>query len=203
MNKIKPSSEELSSAYEELGTLTEIAKKYGVTVTSVARWMKQYNLEYRHTSYINGKSHNAAGYILIFIGKGKPGTTKTGYAYEHRVVMEKILGRPLDSDEVVHHINGDKADNRPENLCVTRRGPHRSLHTGMKSLTLSKVSRVLELASKGLLIEEIAKAVSLCEITISKILKEHDLEIICPKCKHIFRTRKGFSVHTRIVHANS
>mgnify|MGYP000491684111 CR=1 FL=1 len=50
------------------------------------------------------------------------------YIPEHRLVMEEHLGRRLRTDEVVHHINHDKTDNRIENLQVMSRAEHIDEH---------------------------------------------------------------------------
>ncbi len=48
--------------------------------------------------------------------------------HEHRIVAENMIGRSLKKSEVVHHINGDIRDNRPENLQVMTRKEHAELH---------------------------------------------------------------------------
>jgi hypothetical protein len=50
------------------------------------------------------------------------------FVRKHRWVMEKYLKRPLTRGEVVHHINGDRSDNRIENLEITLHGHHSTYH---------------------------------------------------------------------------
>jgi len=61
---------------------------------------------------------------------------------EHRKVMEERLGRVLVPTEFVHHINGDKSDNRIENLMLTNRSEHSSEH--MKQIWKGKLRKVIK-----------------------------------------------------------
>ena len=73
---------------------------------------------YKHKTYIEN------GYVVEY----KAGYNKKSSIKQHRRIMEEFLGRRLEPNEVVHHKNGNKTDNRIENLEVIDRGKHSAYH---------------------------------------------------------------------------
>lgn len=65
---------------------------------------------------IGSRVIDVGGYALVKVPRGTPGAYANNRMLEHRYVMQQKIGRPLEKGEHVHHINGDKRDNRPENL---------------------------------------------------------------------------------------
>lgn len=66
---------------------------------------------------MGGRTLDNKGYVKV-LAHDHPNKMHDGYVFEHRLVMEKHIGRTLEDNEVVHHINGDTADNRAENLML-------------------------------------------------------------------------------------
>lgn len=81
-------------------------RKYGDHTKAKYKWGKNNRDQWHKTSH---------GYIWRY-APGDPNASANNYVYQHRSVMSEKLGRPLRKNENVHHLNGDRKDNRPENL---------------------------------------------------------------------------------------
>ena len=113
------------------------------------------------SNWKGGQWRKQSGYLLIKLYPADffyPMTTKQGYVMEHRLVMAQHLNRCLLPWEVVHHKNGDKTDNRLENLQLLG-------SNAVHNKQLNKEIKQLQRQVKGLesKVEEQAKQIRLLQ----------------------------------------
>lgn len=101
----------------------QIAGKFGVSNTNVLWWMRKNNVQRRpvgscpgslNPAWKGGVCKDDDGYVLVYC-PDHPNAVQ-GKVREHRLVMEKMIGRYLERNEVVDHIDGVKDNNDPSNL---------------------------------------------------------------------------------------
>lgn len=108
----------------EKESLTAIGKAVGAKRSTVLKFLRKHGetrefplstRSEKHWNWKGGRVIDKNGYVLLR-QPDHPNRSRHGYVREHRIVMEAMIGRLLLPNEVVHHRNGIKDDNRPENL---------------------------------------------------------------------------------------
>ena len=112
------------SLLDEGKEFSEVAARFGVSTKTLRRRRATAGLPPltvsprfgpRAPAWNGGRHQISRGYVYLH-RPDHPHANARGYVREHRLVMEQHLGRYLDPQEVVHHINGVRDDNRLENL---------------------------------------------------------------------------------------
>lgn len=108
------------SAYKKGSTISDLAAKYICSRGTILKILKAYKVpirDYQKTRYKGKRTVVPGGYLLVTIyGEDKKLLNASGSILEHRLIMARHLGRKLFKHEQVHHKNGDRQDNRLENL---------------------------------------------------------------------------------------
>ncbi len=131
---------ELQAKIDSGQSLRSIAAGYGLTHQGLSYYRRKWGMPFvrkaHHRSGRWGSYTDQWGYLMIHAPENG---RLNEYVGQHILVAEKRLGRKIVKGEHVHHLNGQKQDNRPENLVVLSRSRHRSLHRQLEAIGMEMV----------------------------------------------------------------
>lgn len=129
-------------------SIHQIRKETGLGINTIKRWFYKFGIPIRKIDdsiVCQQKSHklrnhpqwkgkkNNCGYFYIY-NPSHPNAPKSGYISEHRFIAEQLIGRVLNIDEFVHHIDMDKSNNELSNLHITKQRGHKHVHSSFNRL---------------------------------------------------------------------
>lgn len=140
-NRISITDSKLTEMYKSGATGQDLAIHCGVSDTAIYQRLKKLGVERRlnkdfHIGGPRGPEHHLwkggrskrGNYIAVY-SPGHHRAMAGGYVYEHVLIAERALGRPLDSKHPVHHFNENKTDNANTNLVICEsHAYHKHLH---------------------------------------------------------------------------
>lgn len=210
----KPTAQTLRAWYLHEGqTAREIADRCGCNANTVLKWLHKAGIPVRrsgpqsgdrHPGWKGGRTIDKTGYVLVY-SPDHPHRNRAGYVREHRLVMERVIGRYLERTEVVHHKDGDRQNNSPDNLQLFSRNSDHLRHelTGKcPQWSAEGKRRIREASSRDRALIDVAELRRLhakgCSMTRCAALLGHSRDAIQRKAKRVglvFESQHGRSTY--------